>query len=63
MDRVVQKAKSKGAIITKVLKRDPATLSYCPKLKYWIKQRGFRLISHAALGLSDVLCLPAKEKV
>ena len=32
-------------------------------LKFWVKSRKFSLMSYPALGLSDVLCLPAKKKV
>ena len=35
----------------------------CPKFKYCVEQRGFALINCGALGLKDVLCLPAKHKV
>ncbi len=34
-----------------------------PKLKFWIKNKGFRLMDYPALGLKDVLCLPAKKTV
>ncbi len=30
----------------------------CPKLKHWIKQRGFSLMNYGPLGLKNVLCLP-----
>ena len=32
-------------------------------LKFWVKSRKFSLMSYPALGLSDVLCLPARKKV
>ena len=54
---------SKGKMIVRVLKNDPGAANYCPKFKHWVKQRGFQLITHNALGLTDVLCLPAKKKV
>ena len=53
----------KGEMIVNVLKGDPASLHYSSKFRHWVKQRGFKLISHQALGLRDVLCLPAKKKV
>ena len=28
--------------------------------KFWVKSRGFRLTDYPALGLHNVLCLPAK---
>ena len=31
-------------------------------LKFWVKSRKFSLMSYPALGLSDVLCLPARKK-
>ena len=46
----------KGEMIANVY---PASLHYSSKLRHWVKQRGFKLISHLALGLRDVLCLPA----
>ena len=54
---------AKGWKIVTLLKSDPVLLNYSSKFKHWVKQRGFQLISHQALGLSDVLCLPAKKKV
>ena len=33
------------------------------KFKHWVKTRRFRLMSYPALGLVDVLCLPAKSEV
>ena len=55
--------KSKEENIVKVLKRNHGLLDFTPQFKHWIKQRGFKLISHPSLGLKDVLCLPAKKKV
>ena len=55
--------KSKGENIVKVLKGKHGISEFTPQFKYWIKQRGFKLISHPSLGLKDVLCLPAKKKV
>ena len=36
---------------------------YTPKFRHWVKSKGFQLISHSALGLKDVLCIPAKTSV
>ena len=36
---------------------------FTPKFQHWVKTRGFQLITHSALGLSNVLWLPAKTKV
>jgi hypothetical protein len=33
------------------------------RFKCWVKTRGFKLISYTPLGLTNVLCLPAKKKV
>ena len=40
---------NKGRMIVWVLKKDPAAESYCPKFRHWVKQRGFRLLTHSAL--------------
>ncbi len=55
--------KAKGEKIVRVLKGEPEADQYSPKFKHWVKQRSYKLVSHAALGLTDVLCLPAKKKV
>ena len=52
---------SKARKIVRVLKKDPAAVNYCPKFRHWVKRHGSRLITHTALGLMDVLCLPAKK--
>ena len=52
--------KSKGEVIVKMLKGGDGK---DPKLKFWIKNKGFRLMDYPALGLKDVLCLPAKKTV
>lgn len=54
--------KSKGERIVQVLKGNHGS-HLTPQFKYWVKQRGFKLISYPSLGLKDVLCLPAKTKV
>ncbi len=53
----------KGERIVKVLKNHPASREYSPQFKHWVKQRRFQLVSYTALGLKDVLCLPAKTQV
>ena len=55
--------KAKLQKITQCLKNDPCTSEFSPKFKHWVKQRGFSLLSYGALGLKDVLCLPARKKV
>ena len=52
----------KGKSIIDALSKNPAE-NHCPKFKHWIKQRGFSLMNYGALGLKDVLCLPARKKV
>ena len=54
---------SKGKKIVAVLKGAPESETYCPKFRHWVRRRGFKLVSHSALGLCDVLCLPAKKPV
>ena len=39
----------KGEMIANVLKVDAASLHYSSKFRYWLKQRGFKLISHLAI--------------
>ena len=55
--------REKGERIVQVLKNDPAAASYDAKFKHWIHQRNFQVVSFAALGLKDVLCLPSKTTV
>ena len=31
--------------------------------KFWVKSREFKLMDYPALGLSNILCMPAKAKV
>lgn len=56
--------KAKAESIVNVLKgiNKSSTPEYY-KFANWVKRRGFQLISHQLLGLNDVLCLPAKQKV
>ena len=51
-------SRAKGENIIRLLKKD-----YTPKFRHWVKSKGFQLISHSALGLKDVLCIPAKTSV
>ena len=56
--------REKGERIVQVLKNNPAAASYDAKLSTaWIRQRNFQVVSFAALGLKDVLCLPSKTTV
>ncbi len=55
--------RQKGERIVKVLKNDPASRGYSPEFKHWIKLQRFQLVPYTALGLKDVLCLPAKFQV
>ena len=55
--------KEKGKRIIHLLKKDDESEEYSPKFKHWVKQRGFQLVTYSALGLQDVLCLPAKTEV
>ena len=50
----------KGERIVAVLKGSEA---HDARFKHWVKRRGFKLVSYSALGLYDVLCLPAKKPV
>ena len=50
----------KGEKIVAVLKGSEA---YSSNFRYWVRRRGFKLMSYSALGLNDVLCLPAKKPV
>ena len=31
--------------------------------KFWVKSRAFQLMDYPALGLKNILCMPAKTKV
>ena len=46
----------------RIVKGHPESCDYSPRFKNWVKCRRFKLVSYAALGLRDVLCLPAKRK-
>ncbi len=55
--------KCKGEKIVRLLKKKGDLSAFDPKFRHWVKNKEFQLISHSALGLKDVLCLPAKCKV
>jgi len=56
-------SRSKLQKVVNCLKKHQCIDGYCPKVKHWVKQRGFTLINYKALGLNEVLCLPARVKV
>ena len=56
-------SKEKGHKIIQVLQDHPEADQYGPKFKFWVKQRGFRVMSYPPLGVTDVLCVPAKKPV
>ena len=45
-----------------VIKKDLSAVTYSSQFKFWVKKKHFELINHPALGVKDVLCLPAKMK-
>ena len=51
----------RGQQIINLLKDDSTVVK--PGFRYWVKKKGFKLLSYPPLGLVDVLCLPAKKKV
>ena len=55
--------RAKGEKIIKLLNKDGDQEDYSPKFRHWVKTRGFQLVSHSALGLKNVLCIPAKTDV
>ena len=55
--------RAKGEKIVKLLNKDGDPDDYSPKFRHWVKTRGFQLITHSALGLRNVLCIPAKTNV
>ncbi len=55
--------REKAAKIIDVIKKNRCAKECCPKFKHWVKQRGFSLVNHGALGLKDVLCLPARTNL
>ena len=43
---------------------DSATSSVLhAKFRWWIKDKGYKLLNFPELGLTDVLCVPAKKQV
>ena len=55
--------RAKGENIVQLLANNGNADDFNPKFKHWVKTRGFQLITDSALGLSNVLCLPAKTRV
>ena len=55
--------RAKGEKVIALLRKDGNPDDYIPKFKHWVKTRGFQLITHSALGLLNILCLPAKTNV
>eukprot|EP00731_Ephydatia_muelleri_P034823 Em0080g4a len=56
-------SREKGQRIVNVIKKDPSALTYSSQFKFWVKKKRFELINHPALGVKDVLCLPAKTQI
>ena len=56
-------SRAKGDNIIRLLKKEGDMNDYTPKFWHCVKSKGFQLISHSALGLKDVLCIPAKTSV
>ena len=56
-------SRAKGENIIRLLKKEGDMNDYTPNFSQWVKRKGFQLISHSALGLKDVLCIPAKTSV
>ncbi len=56
-------SQAKGQKIVNALKNDPVAQAYSPKFRHWVRQRSFKVMSCHALGLKDVLCLPARNPV
>ena len=53
--------RSRGAEIVAYLSGDHAGETSA-HFKFWVKSRGFLLMDYPVLGLSNVLCLPAKPQ-
>ena len=53
----------KGGKVIKHLKGDLPEEDCDPVFKHWVHRKGFKLVDYPPLGLKDVLCVPAKEKV
>ena len=56
-------SREKGRKIIRLLQNDPSAEAYSSKFKFWVRQRGFSLITYSPFGLKDVLCLPLKKQV
>ena len=54
-------SRSKGERIVAHLKDRSAVVD--KHLKFYVKSKEFELLSYSTLGLKDVLCVPAQEKV
>ena len=54
--------RSKGEKIVAVLKAKDGD-GVDAHFRFWVKSRKFCVMDYPALGLKDVLCLPAKKKV
>eukprot|EP00731_Ephydatia_muelleri_P017096 Em0010g194a len=55
-------SRENGQRIVNVIKKDPSAVTYSSQFKFWVKKKRFELINHLALGVKDVLCLPAKTQ-
>ena len=55
--------RAKGQKIIALLSKAGDRENFSPKFKHWVTARGFQLVTHSGLGLSNVLCLPAKRNV
>ena len=57
--------RAKGENVIRLLKKEGELNDYTPMFKHWVKSKGFQLVSHShsALGLKDVLSIPAKACV
>ena len=58
-----EKGKEIAAYLSAAGKDHKVTVKADPHFKFWVKSRGFRLLDYPALGLKNVLCLPAKKTV
>ena len=56
--------RSRGVEIVTYLSGDGGNTSASTSahFKFWVKSSGFRLMDYLVLGLSNVLCLPAKPQ-
>lgn len=56
-------SKEKGEKVVKYLKGELPATEIDAVFKHWISRKGFKLVDYPPLGLKDVLCLPAKNKI